>query len=279
MAQARADCVCLVDLLTGRVTRRFEGPGIRLGAVAVSPDGKLLAAGAQDGTIRLWDMVTGKELGALSGHRAEAHRLLFSRDGKTLATASRDRTVLVWDVAEAVEVAGRQLTQTKAVRNREELWTELAGEDATRADAAMQTLLGTPKETVAFLKERLRPVRAATPERVKRLLADLDSSEFEDREKAAKELEHLGEQAEAQMRTALAGKPSAEVRQRLEPMVRKLEQKTLTNEQVRDLRALEVLEKISSAEARQVLEAVAGGAASDRRTQEAKAALERLGRR
>jgi WD40 repeat protein len=279
MIQARGDSVCLVDLVSGRVAQRFEGPGVKLGAVALSPDGKLLAAGAADATVRLWDVAGGKELGALSGHRAEVHRLVFSADGKVLATASRDRTVLVWDVAEAIEAARQQRTEAKATRDREELWNELAGEDAVRADRAMQTLLTTPKETVAFLKERLRPVAEATPERLKRLLADLDSGEFDEREKAAQELERLGEQAEALLRQALAGKPSAELRRRLEPMVQKLDQRVLSSEQVRDLRALEVLEKIAGAEARQVLEALAGGAALDRRTREAKAALERLGRR
>lgn len=55
------------------------------------------------------------------------------------------------------------------------------------------------------------------------LVTDLDNSEFAVREAATRELEELGETAEPALRKVLADKPSLEVRRRVEPIVKKLE--------------------------------------------------------
>src|SRR5262245_2120285 len=71
-------------------------------ALAISPDGKLLASGGTDAAVTLWSTETGKRLDPLKGHTAEiaSHQGLdFSPDGKRLASASYDGTTRVWDVA------------------------------------------------------------------------------------------------------------------------------------------------------------------------------------
>jgi WD40 repeat protein/tRNA A-37 threonylcarbamoyl transferase component Bud32 len=69
----------------------------RLRCVAVSPDGKLAAAG-RDGMVRLWEGPGGGEPRDLRGHSAEVFGVAFSRDGTRLASGAADGTIRVWDV-------------------------------------------------------------------------------------------------------------------------------------------------------------------------------------
>ncbi len=68
-------------------------------AVAVSPDGELLASGGGDWLIRLWEMDTGEPVGEpLGGHTNAVIGLAFSPDGQTLVSGSWDGTIQLWDV-------------------------------------------------------------------------------------------------------------------------------------------------------------------------------------
>ncbi|NIM12875.1 MAG: hypothetical protein GTO45_12180, partial [Candidatus Aminicenantes bacterium] len=67
-------------------------------SVAFSPDGKTLASGSRDKTIRLWDIRTQKETATLKGHSDEVYSVAFGPDGKTLASGSKDITIRLWDI-------------------------------------------------------------------------------------------------------------------------------------------------------------------------------------
>ena len=68
-------------------------------SVAFSPDGKTLASGSEDQTVRLWDVNTGQSLQTLAGHAKGVRAVAFSPDGKTLASGSVDETIKLWDVS------------------------------------------------------------------------------------------------------------------------------------------------------------------------------------
>lgn len=80
--------------------RTLSGHTGDLSALAFSPDGTLLASGAQDeNEVRVWDLTTGSELRRLEGHSGWIRSLAFSPDGRTIASGSTDQTVILWDAA------------------------------------------------------------------------------------------------------------------------------------------------------------------------------------
>jgi WD40 repeat protein len=263
------------EVATGKERAVWPDRDLRSGStMAFSPDGRMLALGDSDGTLRLCLAGTGKELRRLSGHRNGITCLAFSADGRTLASGSWDTTVLVWDVSGMVDLEGEP-TRELGAGQLETLWTDLAGDDAMAAYRAIQKLAAAPRQTVSLLEARLRPVSTVSPKRTASLLADLDSDVFEVRQKATAELEKLGESVGPVIRRALEGKPALEARRRLEGLLHKLRRVSPEPERLRELRALEVLERIDASEVRQTLEALAGGMPEGRLTQEAKAALQR----
>jgi len=89
------------------VQREYSGP--RNGRfvpdrVALSADGKLIAAGGRDDTIKIWETDSGRELFTLKGHRKSIRDLAFSPDRKLLASAGQDTAIKLWSMATGQEV-------------------------------------------------------------------------------------------------------------------------------------------------------------------------------
>ncbi len=93
--------VAVYDVGTGREVWRTFAPGYGAGAVAFSPDGKLVAASGEgpQGRILLLDTANGKEVGSIEGVSEPVRSLAFTPDGKRLIAGMRDTSVLVWDLA------------------------------------------------------------------------------------------------------------------------------------------------------------------------------------
>ena len=71
----------------GALLQTLEGHS-SINSVAFSPDGKLVASGSYDETVRLWDAGTGAPLQTLEGHSSSVSSVAFSPDGKLVASGS-----------------------------------------------------------------------------------------------------------------------------------------------------------------------------------------------
>jgi sugar lactone lactonase YvrE len=270
----------LWETATGQERRQFFvgilGRGlIGYSCVAVSPDGKLLAAGAQDRSVRVWEAATGKQLARLEGHEGWVRALAFTPDGKSLISGGDDTTALVWDV----EDLGKKAVGLRGPHGRGDLegfWDDLRGDDAVRAYRAVCTLAGTPGAGVPFLRDKLGKSPAVDARRLARLIKDLDDDLFEVREKATGELAALGVLAEPALRQALRDDPSPEVNSRARRLLGAIKDPGRSSEPLRERRVVEVLEQAATSEARQLLDTLARRAGAG---PEAKAALGRLARR
>jgi WD40 repeat protein len=268
------DTVRLYDIARGRELRRFGGKDVLAATAVFTHDGKTLLAGDAHGRIHFWDVDTGTALFEAGEHRAAVVALNLSRDGKVLASACADGTALIWDVAQLTE-KGRAENRP-AARDLDALWNDLAANDAARAFDAICALTSDPARAVPLLRDRLQPMPSPDRAKIDRLIADLNSERFGARNKAGEALEKLGDVAEPALRQALAGRPSLEVRRRIEHLLERIDGPIREPEQLRHLRAIEILEQIGTPPARQVLEKLAHGAPGARRTREAQAALDRL---
>jgi RNA polymerase sigma factor (sigma-70 family) len=269
--------VRVAELATGQEVFSVEG---WIDFARFSPDGRVLATADAEG-LRVWDALTGERLfrrpwpaGAVPGRlRAPVNSLAFLPGGRAVVTGMPDGTALVWDLAPQTwpaPAAGRAL----GPKELEGLWADL-GADARAAHRAIRALAAAPARAVPFLAGRLRPAGAVDAKRVERLIGDLDNDRFEVRDAAAKELTQMGEQVEPALRRVLEGKPAPEVRKRVQAALAQL-RGAPPAAALRALRATQALERVGTPEARRVLEGLSRGAAADRLTREAQAALRRL---
>jgi len=96
--------VTVLDDQTQREIWRFH-PLSAAFSLAVSPDGRLLAAGTWIGSIVIWDLDTGQQVNELKGQARGVVGLDFSPDGRLLVSASLGGPMWVWDVAAGLWIA------------------------------------------------------------------------------------------------------------------------------------------------------------------------------
>ncbi|KAH8912125.1 WD40 repeat-like protein [Coniochaeta sp. PMI_546] len=92
----------LVEDSWNACTQTLEGHGNLVMCLASAPDGRTVASGSYNGTIKIWDISTGTCMQTLEGHDDGVLCLAFTPDGRTIASGSYDRTVKIWEVATGV---------------------------------------------------------------------------------------------------------------------------------------------------------------------------------
>jgi WD40 repeat protein len=255
----------LRELPTGRPLRHAFSPGGRQVAV-FGPE-----------EISLWDLPSGKKVWGVPSEHGSTIRdgaIVFTPAGRRLITG-HDCTALVWDLTGAPrggDGGPAKLSADELAR----LWDALAGGDAVKAYRAEWELADRPAEAVALLRDRLKPAKAAEAATVRPLVKRLDAAEFAEREAAAKALRDLGEAAAPALRQALEGELSAEQRRRVaEVLAAAAAPAVLSGDRLRQVRAVSVLERAATPEARKLLAELAAGNPDVQLTREAAAASSR----
>lgn len=280
------------DAVTGRETRTLAGangpPAQQAMALTLSHDRRLLAYSTQGpwrampngtsvpgpGRVTVWEVASGAVRHEFVGVEGNITALAFSRDGQTLAGGSSDTTIYLWDLKPKAARADALSTA-----DLDAIWKVLEGTDGKKAEEALRTLAARPAEAVPFLKGQVKAVAGVKPDpdRIRKLIADLDAPRYAVREAAMRDLERLGNHAREPVAEALKKSGlTAEVRERLEKLTDAVNKPDTGAEWVRPLRAVEALERIGTPDAvGHLKELAAGGDAPP--TRGAKEALGRLG--
>ncbi len=145
LASASNDETKLWNLDTKTSQATFRAPGTSFTKSMYSPNGKLLASGCRDGSVRLWNATAeqkglGGKIGQfmptliLNKHKDEISALAFSPDGRMLLTGSRDGTIRAWETAtgrqqyicggHSVEISGIAKSQEKNILKSVHSWRD-----------------------------------------------------------------------------------------------------------------------------------------------------------
>jgi hypothetical protein len=233
-------------------------------SMVFSADGRMLVT-CHPGAIRFWELAAREERWTVN-HGARA--LALTPDQGVLASSADDSAaILLWDMRRLGPASGSEKLTPAQLQT---FWEDLAGKSRP-AFIALVRLAAAPDQTVPFLAERLRE-KQVEPQRLRTLIAELNSAMFAAREKATAALLRLGAVAEDQLRQALQDNPTPETRRRVEDLLRNLGKVS------RDDRAIELLERIGNAEARTLLSMLAAQSSSSRVRQQAQQAIVRLRR-
>jgi hypothetical protein len=244
-------------------------------ALQFSADGRTIAASDIHGSVSLWETATDHLRVAWPAHPWRVCDLAQAANGRTLVTADL-RTALAWDIP-ALVGGGVARRGPFTPEELDDLWADLGAQDGVKAFKALWAMAGSPPQSLPLLKQRLPTTIEDMGERMERWLLELGARDPDVRKRAAEDLDTLGVYAEPGLKRGLVSQPSEEVRKNVGQMLAALPRPVTASSWLRAMRAVELLERIGTPEARQLLEQVARGAPGARLTLEAKASLERLG--
>ncbi len=233
----------LWDLATGKPVAELSGHRAAIVRLRFTPDGKTLASGSIDHTIRIWDLTKRKEIRQIPIPWNGSFAL--SPDGRTLAASNDDQCLHLWDVTSGQDVRTLRV-EGEAAPPHGHMPTPLAfspdGKTLVEDRDCYSFRLwdvatGKPLRTIRTEVFGNNPQAVAfTPRGLMVVSADLDGP-------------YNLWKADEGGRVTLADRPSLEVRHRVEQLLARLERPELPPEQLRRLRALEALERSATPEA------------------------------
>jgi hypothetical protein len=188
------------------------------------------------------------------------------------------RTALLTVALTIVTNGVRAEEPTKAIdaKQLDALWADLIQSDDEafrQAPEKIRTLAGAAPLVVPYCKQRLKPVPAPDAKKVAQCLTDLDSNDFRTRERGSTGLEAIGYLAVPAVERKLTEKLPLESQRRLEMLLAKIDRHVLSAEELRTVRAIEVLTRIGSPEGVAILKDLSTGAEGAVETAHAKRAL------
>jgi WD40 repeat protein len=287
MAWSGRKRVHVIETVSGQEVVSFDrGHGGR-DAVTFSHDGRYLASSRRQDDIDVYDLAMGKRVARYTGHGGSGGKsasynrygtscLAFSPDDAMLASGGGKGTVLVWDF----DSARSKSDQLGKNVDLDACWTDLADHDARRAYTAYWQLSRKDDETVAYLADALKPVEKPKATLIQRNIDHLDAEDYQARRKAYAALARFGPVVEREINRALKGDLSLAGRRRLKELLRVMDSPTSRSPAVlRQLRAVRLLQKVASPEAREILRELTKGVKEAPQTRAARQALELLAAR
>jgi dipeptidyl aminopeptidase/acylaminoacyl peptidase len=282
-------CIRLWEVASGREIAKLVGPsntsGVlslsSMGGLAFTPDSRVLVSADCGGNrrletsaIRFWDVATGRELAQIDYKASSIMSLAVDPDGKRFVTGLQNGTALVWEIPATAKPPSEPRAKKLGPKELAALWEDLAHDDAKAAHEAVRILANAPEQSVPFPAKSLRPAAKIDFAKVRQRITELGDDEFKTRETASRELKHLGEDVEEELRKGLVDNPSPEAVQRLRSILSAVSQSP-PPARLQELRGVWVLELIGTPQAKEILADLGRGEPNARLTREAKAALER----
>lgn len=276
------------ELATGSLIRAWSSRPFLTAYVACSPCGRFLATCGHsdipsgnvgrreypdDRVVRVWNLLTGEPVAAFRGHRGNVNCVAWSPDGTRLASGSDDSTILLWDVS---RLPFKVPAPKDPFGDPDTYWPQLGQLDWKEAEPAVLRLIAHPDKAVPLVKAELLKDRSPDPAQLKKLIAQLGHPRQGARTDAARALADLPPAAvEKPLREALAAGPPEEAGPLMRALLGEGSEFLPRRGQVRERRAVQVLEWIGTPDARAALAEVAKKAGGDL-GREAGAAVARL---
>ena len=270
------------DVVTGKELRKLT-TGSNSNVIAFSPDDRLIAFAGSKG-VKVFDLFNGSQVAsfAVADMRipnyyeglSAASPLAFAPDGRTLATGHLDGTVTLWKVPAMPDVPDVKDDEV------EKFWDSLAADTATDARAGVYRMLNHPETAMKLLAAKFvapphKPIDVDLPAVIRRL----DAPAFPDRLAAIRKLRELGPRIAPALQEAVRTTESVEIRARAEELLEAMKAGPRTYSSGPDLRAsraVEVLERIGSADAKKLLQGWANHTTNMRLANDAALALVRI---